>query len=133
MLGSHQRIRDQKISAITDPEILDLFRDLERLGRVDLRQYGEVTVYQLLLQSIYPLGGETKHFRIQKKDVDCIDPLDASILRKNVGKAGNELHRLLGELAVDRGGVEMNEGKKIHVFLSDALIMRNKPSATRYG
>jgi len=72
-----------------------------------------------------------KPIRIKKECIDRVDHFDSFLLRKKVGDAGEDLHRLLREFVPSGQSIENFSGA-IFTFLNRSLIQPKKKAQIRY-
>jgi hypothetical protein len=109
---------DEKCGEITDAEVLQLFRELQRVTGVDPVDYAGFTVLQFLQQCLCPMGG-TRAARITPKAIGLAEHYETFLLRKPCGKVGAVLQRLLGGLA---HGLEPHAGTAVYMLLNRTLV-----------
>jgi len=128
------KLLEQKVGKIEDSEIKELFQELRRVTGVNPSHYEDFFVIQFLQQCLYPKGASEKVVKIEKAQIDQIDDFDSFILRKKVGKAGDNLYRLFRELLQNSpDSLDKYSGTAVYVFLNKVLGQKSKKSDRRYS
>ena len=98
----------------------------------DERQF----VISCLKTCFYVNGGGEKPVPISKDDLDSVDPLDAYLLRRKIGKIeDDEVFRLCRELADLHPPLilEQHTGASLYVFLAKRVVTKKtKPKQKRW-
>jgi hypothetical protein len=73
--------------------------ELQTVTGVSYRSFANSMLLHFLQQCLFPNGASSKPVKISKDDLDQWDAEDGFLLRKKVGKVGDELHKTFKQLA----------------------------------
>ena len=115
------------LSDIQDPEAVVLLYEIKQVARLDLAQAQAQMLLHFLQQAFYPNGASEKSVPISKEDLDEVDPVDAYVLRKKIGKLGNYLFSVCKEIAALHGkSAEDFAGSSLYVFFGKFFVTKKK-------
>jgi hypothetical protein len=122
----------QKLREIDDPETKALIDELALIAGLNVESFADSMLLHFIQQAYYPNGGGEKPVPIEVKDLDSRDERDAFILRKKIGKLGDQLHQICGALATMKGkSVEQFGGTALYVFLGKCVIEKHTRAKPR--
>jgi len=116
------RAVDQKLKDVDDAETLKLFEELQAITGVNPSDYADFTVYHFLQQCLHP-HGSGKPLKIERKRIEDADDHNSFVLRKKVGKVGNELHRIFRNLTPS---IDHDAGTAVYMLLNRTMIIPKK-------
>jgi len=116
------RAVDQKLKDIEDAEVLELFRELQLVTKVNPSDYADFSVYHFFQQCLHP-HGSCKPLKIERKRIEDADDHNSFVLGKKVGKVGNELHRIFRNLTPS---IDHDAGTAVYMFLNRTMIIPKK-------
>jgi len=116
----------RSVDSIDDLETNQLIQELAQISGVQKTSFQGRMLLHFLQQAISPNGAGQKAVPITRKDLDACDVTDSFILRKKVGKTGNDLHSVCASLArLKDQHVDEYHGTSLYVFLSKIVIAKS--------
>lgn len=111
---------DTPIGDIADEDIQNLLEDLESIARVPRESFFNSTLWGFLAQCVYPNGGTEKRIKIEKDDVESINPTRTNYLLLKIKKLNEtEIYEIFMEICRKRNlSPEKEEGKALYNFLN---------------
>ena len=116
----------RSVDSINDPETNKLLAELEEISGISRAEFHGRMLLHFLQTAMSPNGAAYKPTPISKQDLDSCDVMDSFILRRKVGKTGNDLHSVCASLAQMKGKhVDDYHGTSLYVFLGKMIINRS--------
>jgi hypothetical protein len=122
-----------KIGDIADEDIQNLLNHLEEITTVSKEAFFNSTLWSFLSQCVYPNGAGEKRIKIEKRDVESIDPTGRNYLLQKIRKLNDtEIYEVYLEICKMRSlSPELEDGKALYNFLNLHLPNDNKRKKKR--
>jgi len=122
-----------RINLIDSDEVHDLLAELQILTGQSVDQYLSSSLFSYLSSCLYH-NPRQKRFKINKDELDSVDPTDSFLLRRKLKTfLGTPIYELCDELVKSHNNVHLNEsadryeGSTLYVFLNQKLPDYGKP------